>query len=209
MNLKNIKNIIFDLGDVIINIDPPRSIEAFARRTGRQSDEVSADFLAHAFFARYERGELTEEQFFNWVKAVLPYPFDYTNFVDDWNVLLLDIPPRRLDLLKELRKNYRIFLLSNTNYTHIRAVNHLLKKEHNTPGGLDSLFDKVFLSYEMGVSKPNLAIYQKVINDRQLLPGETIFFDDNADNIAAARKVGIQAVQIIPHSFTVLEAFTY
>lgn len=207
MNLTNVKNIIFDLGDVIINIDPPRSIAAFAKRTSRQANDTANDFLTHGFFAKYERGELTEEQFYDWIKEALPYPFGFQHFADDWNVLLLDIPPQRLSLLQQLRKKYKLFLLSNTNDTHIRAVNKLLAGQHGTPGGLSAFFDKVYLSYKMGLIKPDPAIYRKVLSDSCLKAEETLFFDDNADNIAAARTTGIQAVQIIPHRFTISDAF--
>ena len=112
-----------------------------------------------------------------------------------WNSLLLDLPPERVELLKKLRENYRLFLLSNTSSIHITQVNKILEATTGIEK-LDDLFEKVYYSYDMGLMKPDPAIYLQVLKEQGLEAEETLFLDDNADNIAAASKLGIDTIHV-------------
>jgi putative hydrolase of the HAD superfamily len=193
---EKIKNIVFDLGDVIINIDVPRAAHSFAALANRDINEVIQLFKEANVFGQFETGQLSEIEFRAYLKNILGHPnWDDQTIDTAWNALLLDIPPQRVELIKLLGSNYRLFLLSNTSSIHVEAVNQIL---HQTTGveKLDVLFEKLFLSYEMGVMKPHPTIYERVLEEANLVAEQTLFLDDNADNIKAAGELGIQTIHV-------------
>ena len=204
MKNSRIKNIIFDLGDVILNIDVPVTSRSFGKLSGKEEQEIVTLFKEKELFRLFETGILDEDAFRNLVRELLEYP-DWTTEIIDmaWNSLLLDIPPARIELIKELKKEYRLFLLSNTSSIHIKQVNKIL---HAASGveKLDDLFEKVYLSYEMGLMKPDPAIYLRVLEESGLLAEETLFLDDNADNIKAASNLGIETI-LVQKPVTILD----
>ncbi|MCF2444836.1 HAD family phosphatase [Dyadobacter sp. CY345] len=199
-----IKNIVFDLGDVILNIDVPLASRSFGKLSGREQHEILTLFKENELFRLFETGLVDEDAFRNMIRELLEFP-DWSEEIIDtaWNSLLLDIPPARIELIKELSKNYRLFLLSNTSSIHIKQVNKIL---HAATGieKLDDLFEKVYLSYEMGLMKPDPAIYLRVLEESGLVAEETLFLDDNADNIAAASKLGIDTI-LVQKPVTILD----
>jgi FMN phosphatase YigB (HAD superfamily) len=204
MKNSRIKNIVFDLGDVILNIDVPLASSSFSKLSGKEQQEILTLFKEKELFRLFETGLVDEDAFRNMIRELLEFP-DWSEEIIDtaWNSLLLDIPPARIDLLKDLSKNYRLFLLSNTSSIHIREVNKIL---HAASGveKLDDLFEKVYLSYEMGLMKPNPEIYLQVMRESDLVAEETLFLDDNADNIAAASKLGIDTI-LVQKPVTILD----
>ncbi|SKB49451.1 HAD family hydrolase [Dyadobacter psychrophilus] len=196
MKNSKIKNIIFDLGDVILNIDVPVASKSFAELSGREQAEILELFSKNALFRQFETGELDEAGFRNYVRKIL----DFSDLSDEaidtaWNSLLLDLPPERVELLQNLAKNYRLFLLSNTSSIHITQVNKILEASTGIEK-LEDLFETVFLSYEMGLMKPDPRIYQKVLEQAGLKAEETLFLDDNLANIEAASKLGIDTIHV-------------
>ena len=204
MKNSRIKNIIFDLGDVILNIDVPLASSSFGKLSGRQQHEILTLFKEKELFRLFETGLVDEDAFRNMIRELLEFP-DWSEEIIDtaWNSLLLDIPPARIELIKELGKKYRLFLLSNTSSIHIKQVNKIL---HAATGieRLDDLFEKVYLSYEMGLMKPDPAIYLQVLEESGLVAEETLFLDDNADNITAASKLGIDTI-LVQKPVTILD----
>ncbi|WP_247234636.1 HAD family phosphatase [Telluribacter sp. SYSU D00476] len=193
---EQIKNIIFDLGDVIINIDVPLAARSFAELCGQEEAEVIELFKEKDLFRQFETGELDEAAFRSYVRQILKQEdWDDATINKAWNTLLLDIPPARIELLQKLRERYNLFLLSNTSPIHIAEVNLILDRVSGVPR-LDELFDKLFLSYEMGVMKPDPAIYQKVLEEAGIKADETLFLDDNAANIQAASALGIHTIHV-------------
>lgn len=191
-----IKNIIFDLGDVIINIDVPLAAKSFAELTGKPHEEITRLFKDHEVFGLFETGKIDEAGFRNLIRTVIQEAHWDDSIIDKaWNSLLLDIPKERIELLKTLSQQYRLFLLSNTSSIHITEVNGILGREHGVEK-LDDLFEKLFLSYEMGIMKPDAAIYHQVLADAGILAEETLFLDDNADNIQSAGTVGIHTIHV-------------
>ena len=204
MKNDKIKNIIFDLGDVILNIDVPVASLSFSKLSGREQQEILDLFKEKDLFRQFETGSLDETGFRNYIRELLVFP-DWTDDMIDtaWNSLLLDLPPERVELLKNLRTRYRLFLLSNTSSIHITRVNKILEAATGVKK-LDDLFDKVYLSYEMGLMKPDPAIYQQVLEEQGLVAEETLFLDDNADNIKAAATLGIATIHVCKPT-TILE----
>ncbi|MCE6991786.1 HAD family phosphatase [Dyadobacter sp. CY323] len=196
MKNEKIKNIIFDLGDVILNIDVPVASKSFSELSGREQSEILTIFKENDLFRQFETGTLDEAGFRNLIREML----DYSDLTDEaidtaWNSLLLDLPPERVELLRNLAKNYRLFLLSNTSSIHITQVNKILKASTGVDK-LDDLFEKVFLSYEMGLMKPDVRIYEQVLEAADLKAEETLFLDDNYDNIQGAAKIGIDTIHV-------------
>ena len=177
--------LIFDFGNVLIEIDPARSIEAF-QTLGAQADlHLDADF-----FHDFETGAITATEFRRALRSQLRWASADSSIDRAWNELLLEVPPRTLAKLHQLRaKGYKLALLSNTNPIHIDEVRRRLR-----PFGYAEFarcFERIFYSYEMGLRKPDPAIYAAV--DRELgiaNPAEVLFIDDNAANIASADAYG-------------------
>lgn len=196
MKNDQIKNIIFDLGDVILNIDVPIASKSFADLSGREQAEILTIFKESEIFRQFETGTMDEPSFRNYVREILNFPDLSDEAIDTaWNSLLLDLPPERVELLKKLATRYRLFLLSNTSSIHITQVNKILKASTGVER-LEDLFEIVFLSYEMGLMKPDTRIYQQVLDKAGLKAEETLFLDDNADNIRGAAQLGIDTIHV-------------
>ncbi|MFN3403114.1 MAG: HAD family hydrolase [Cytophagaceae bacterium] len=196
MDFSRIKNIIFDLGGVIINIDFQYTYQAFARLANTSPEDIAAKIKQYQFFQRYESGQLTDDQFRNEIRKVLAIPVSDHEIDSAWNALLLDIPEKRIRLIQQLKNKYNIFLLSNTNAIHIYEVNKILFKSTGVKK-LDDLFHKAYFSYDIQLLKPHKEIYDYVLKDQKIKAGETIFLDDNDDNITGAVGAGIHAIKVL------------
>ena len=177
------KNIIFDLGGVLVGFDRQRSIDAFERiGCGKVADYIR-DHRTEDLFYRIELGEISTHDFCEEVRQMTATNADDEAIIEAWNVLLKPVTTERLQRLRELREaGHRLFLLSNTNDMHWQYCGHQL----------DGCFERVFLSYEMRLAKPDTAIFAEVLRQAEIDASDTLFIDDNADNIAAAASLGIQ-----------------
>ena len=177
------KNIIFDLGGVLVGFDRQRSIDAFERiGCGKVADYIR-DHRTEDLFYRIELGEISTHDFCEEVRQMTATNADDGAIIHAWNVLLTPVTENRLQRLRELReKGVRLFLLSNTNDMHWQYCGHQL----------DGCFERVFLSYEMRLAKPDTAIFAEVLRLADIDAHDTLFIDDNADNIAAAASLGIK-----------------
>ena len=192
-----LKNLIFDLGDVIIPIDLTAPVRNFAMLANMPEADVRAIWKQHDIWNRYETGLVDDGAFRDHVRQLMKNDKWADEVIDTaWNSMLLDLPVERVERIKELAPNYRLFLLSNTSPIHIRQVNQLLVNL-NQPT-LEDLFERVFYSYDVRMAKPSSAIYEHVLAEAGLVAEETAFFDDNAANIQAAAGLGIQAVHVQP-----------
>lgn len=203
MDFSQIKNLVFDLGGVIINIDMQLTYDAFSRIAGKELDETLRIFKEKAIFEKYELGMLTENEFRGYVRESLGNELSDEMIDEAWNALLLDLPAARIEFVKKLRNKYRLFLLSNTNDLHIRQVDEILCEAcgHRS---LHELFEKVYFSYEIGLNKPGVAIYHHVAEDQGLNPSETLLIDDTEPNIHGAREAGWHALHV-KKPLTILE----
>lgn len=195
MNFKSIKNIIFDLGNVIINIDFDLTYKELASISQKSTEEVHEVFKKHDLWERYETGNLSNQEFINTLREALDIKSNDTSIINAWNALLLDIPQKRIDKIISLSKNYRLFILSNTSDLHIIDVNRILKESCKV-NDLKDLVEIAFYSYEMNLRKPSIAIYEEVLKCANLKAEETVFLDDNYDNIIGAQKAGIHTIHV-------------
>lgn len=195
--LKNIKTIIFDLGGVIVDLDVSRTIHGFAKLSGFSSDKVKNLYTTHPVFHDYEKGLVTDAMFRSEVRSLFE-----SNDVDDvqldaaWNAMLLRIPKDKLDLLTRLKEKYQVMILSNTNNIHVEEMNNRLLPEAAGVSSFDSVVHKAYYSHQLKMRKPDAEIYQFVLDDYKLKSNETVFLDDNVDNIQGALKLGIQVKHI-------------
>lgn len=185
------KNIIFDLGGVILDLDVPRTLEAFARASGLTIERVMHLFRSSAGFEKYERGEFDDDQFRDFVRRLYKINISDDELDQCWNAMLGPIPAAKLELLTFLKEKYPTYLLSNTNTIHLDYVNSVILPAQNTPP-LDGYFHRAYYSHFMGKRKPEPEIFQQVLDENYLKASETLFLDDNADNIAGAAAVGLQ-----------------
>ncbi len=191
------KAVIFDFGNVIINIEFQRIYQAFAKFTSKPVSYIEKRITEDQIFRRYESGQFTDEEFRDVIRQTLGFPLSDHEVDTAWNAILLDIPTDRIDLIHNIRQKYPVYLLSNTNNIHITASNNYLKKTHGIRS-LNELFDKLYLSYEMGLWKPDAEIYREVLRTNKLQPNEVIFFDDNLHNIESAKALGMQTILVEP-----------
>lgn len=177
------KNIIFDLGGVLVGFDRQRSIDAFERiGCGKVADYIR-DHRTEDLFYRIELGEISTHVFCEEVRLMTATNAADEAIIEAWNVLLKPVTTERLQRLRELREaGHRLFLLSNTNDMHWQYCGHQVV----------DCFERVFLSYEMRLSKPDPQIFAEVLRQADIEACDTLFIDDNADNIAAAASLGIK-----------------
>ena len=187
--------LIFDLGNVIIDIYYPKTLAYIKQQVHPKLHGKVEAFYITDFHLDYEKGLITSAQFRDEVRAY--FEMDWSDqFVDElWNSLLGKIPKNRIELIKKLSDSYQVGVLSNTNEIHINAVNLILKEDHSLKS-LEDIFGHVFLSHEMNLSKPDPAIYLSMVDQLRTSPERVVFFDDLEANVASANKVGIQAIHV-------------
>lgn len=201
------KNIIFDLGNVIIDIDFNLTFSAFSKLSSQYSwEEVRYFIKEKCIWEDYEKGLNTDEKFREILRKELKIKATDAELEKAFCGLLQKIQPERVELLQRLAKKYRLFILSNTSNIHFQQVEKLL---HETSGirHFSEIFEKNFLSFEMGKLKPEVEIYQQVLQEANLQANETLFLDDMLINLEGAATLGIQTKQIIPNQFTIIDFF--
>jgi glucose-1-phosphatase len=189
-----IKNIIFDLGGVIMNIDFKKTEAAFADLGFTDFSKHMTQFHITSFFEDYETGKIDDADFIKGIQQMAGKPLTAAEIVHAWNALLLDFPLERIALLEKLKKRYRLFLLSNTNALHYKAFQQTLYAV--TGKKLEDIFEKTYYSHVVSLRKPDEAIYRLVIDENKLNPDETLFIDDTASNFTGAEEAGIQVFHL-------------
>ncbi len=181
-----IKNIIFDFGDVFINLDKPATIRKM-EKLGYQDPTPKFEHL----IKRYEKGLISTKKFIFEANNI------YTEaspeqLIDAWNAIILDFPEYRLEFLENLAKEreYRLFLLSNTNELHVEKVIQNMGAARFKR--FKNCFDRFYLSHEIHHRKPDMEIYQFVLDNNQLNVSETLFIDDTPENTDTAEKLGVK-----------------
>ncbi len=195
--MKGIKNIIFDLGGVIINLDNRRTEEAFTALGVKNIKQYFGHGHAADFFKEYEVGRITDQQFVDSVREMIGLDVSDQAIIDGWNALLLDFPPERIQLLRQLGKNYRIFLFSNTNALHLAALRNIYADTFND-GALDDHFEKTYYSHLLGMRKPDRESYEHILRENQLEGSETLFVDDAIINVEGAETAGLKGLFLRP-----------
>lgn len=190
--MSEIKNIIFDLGGVIINLDIPKTINEFNKLSNNSFESIYTQLQQTPIFDLFDKGHISEIEFYAEIQQSLKLKIPHDQLQFAWNAMLLDFPIERLHLLTQLKPNYKLFLLSNTNETHVAEFEKQLFKSHGYKN-LESFFEKVYYSCRMGMRKPDTEIFNYVLTENNLKAEETIFIDDSPQHINGALKTGIKA----------------
>ena len=186
-----IKNIIFDLGGVLVGLDDQRCIDAFKAIGASQIAQYIEDHRTEDLFYDTEVGNISQHEFCNEVRRIASCNVRDEDIVWAWNRLLTVIPNEKKVRLLELHdKGFRLFLLSNTNEMHWNYCAEELFPYKRWIA--QDFFDEIYLSYELHKIKPQEDIFATVLADAGIKAEETLFIDDNEANIAAARELGIQ-----------------
>jgi putative hydrolase of the HAD superfamily len=179
-----INTIIFDFGDVFINLDKQASINALKKLgLSHWNDDLKQLNL------QFEKGQISREDFLLGIQKHVPNA-SFDEILEAWNAILLDFPLHRLEFVQKLSKKYRLFLLSNTDSIHIDTF----EQENGISFYSDfyQCFEKVYFSYEIGMRKPDIEIFNYLLKKYDLSAKRTLFIDDNKENTDAALSLGLQ-----------------
>lgn len=191
----NYKNLIFDLGGVILNLSLQQTFNAFASLTNISSESVSETYQQHPEFIAFERGELTATEFRAALRELFSTTATDSELDDCWNAMLVDIPIERIQLLEKLRNRYQLFLLSNTNSIHEQHFNRMVNS-NTRHSSLEPLFHKAYYSHAIKMRKPDREIYEYVLSESNIIAQETLFLDDSLMNLEGAEQLGIKTYHV-------------
>lgn len=188
-----IKNIVFDLGGVIMTLDPAEALRRFKALGLSDAERYLDSYTQSGIFGNLEEGKITAENFRSKLSSLTGHELTFDECKHAWLGYRKDVPQRNLDLLKELRaKGYRLILLSNTNPF---MMDWALSSEFDGKGSsLNDYFDALYLSYRLGIMKPAPDFFRQVLDNENILPEETLFVDDGPRNVEAAGKLGFMTM---------------
>ncbi|GAA3751057.1 HAD family phosphatase [Flavobacterium ginsengisoli] len=192
--------IIFDFGDIFINLDKPATISGL-QKLGMKEWNNELDQLNLSF----ETGSISPEEFIAGFQKQLPNA-SRENILKAWNAVLADFPFYRLEFLQELSKKYRLFLLSNTDSIHINTFEE--KSGVSFYKDFYNCFEKVYFSFDIGMRKPDPKIYQFVLDQNNLIAENTLFVDDKTENTDSAATLGIKVWNLQVGKEDVVDLFT-
>ncbi|MGI9543984.1 MAG: HAD family hydrolase [Cyclobacteriaceae bacterium] len=193
--MEDLQNIIFDLGNVIIDIDLDAVRRKVAQLTDTSPEEVQALIDQSDIFLHYEKGQITSRVFREQLRALFNTEWPDEQVDDLWNGILVDIPKERFRLLEHLAPRYRLFVLSNTNEIHIQQFEQIVEKAYGW-SAFESFFDTIYYSHKMGQRKPEPEIFTQLIRTHQLSPEATLFIDDFHENVVSADALGLQTLHV-------------
>lgn len=191
------KNIIFDLGGVLLDLDFQKTIDAFEKLGLNDFGNMFSQFKADELFIKLETGHFNEPDFYEAIKKRTAKKISETEIDHAWNALILQFRIESLALLEKLATDHNLYLLSNTNSIHLKYFKQIFTKQTGKHS-LDSYFSKAWYSNEVGLRKPGATIFEFVLKDGNLEAAETLFIDDTLANIEAAQKLGFKTHHLLP-----------
>ena len=196
--MQNIKNVILDYGNVIFMIDFNKVRKSFSALGITNVD----DFFGHkgqdGLFDDFDKGEITAAEFREGVRKKANRPDLTDQQIDDaWNSLLIGVPPGKHEILEELKKHKRMFLLSNNNELHYAYCMQHIKDTYGVENN-EQFFEKTYYSHLAGLRKPDRAIFELVLKENNLIPAETLFIDDSPQHLEGAKQLGIHTALCTP-----------
>ncbi len=192
--MKKYKNIIFDLGGVLLNIDYLKTVQAFGKLGLINPEQAFSKEVQAELFRDLECGGITNSDFLATLKGHIPEA-NTSQIKEAWNALLLDFPVARFEFLKKLTADYHLFLLSNTNAIHLEKFRIIIDESVGW-NSFNRLFKGIGYSHELNARKPDADIFHKMIAKYHLKPTETLFIDDTEMHVLTARSLGIEAIHL-------------
>ena len=204
-NLEGVKNLLFDLGGVIMDIRRENCVKALEALGVKGVGELLGDYCQAGAFLQLEEGKISAAEFRDFIRTQCDNPLADDQIDAAFNAFLTGIPVHRLHELEKLKKEYRIYVLSNTNEI---MFNSRIREEFEKDGKRrEDYFDGICTSYEEGFAKPDPRIFEAVVRNFGIRPEETIFFDDSKANTEAAEKLGFRTWHVAPGT-EFIDAFT-
>ena len=188
-----IKNLIFDFGGVIIDINPKLVGQSFSEMGVKNIAKVHELAVFKGLYLDLEKGMITPAEFRDGLREVSGIKITDNQIDDAWNSMILAFPKSRFELLKKLKNNYNVYLLSNTNEIHYQYFNQYAKDNLGVKC-LDDFFTKCFYSHQMKMRKPDQEIYVKMLETGKIKPSESLYIDDLSENIESAHELGIHGI---------------
>ncbi|HUR32050.1 MAG TPA: HAD family hydrolase [Saprospiraceae bacterium] len=188
------KTLLFDLGNVIIDLDINKAFESLQQLCKRDANQSKIDNVIQ----KYECGQVSTEIFINTLLSQSYSDVQALDIIEAWNSMLLGIPDKRLRMLRELKQIYNVYLLSNTNWLHLEWVHRYMKTAHGVDDFENEFFHKAYYSHVVGDRKPKPSLFQYVIKDAALYPEETLYMDDVQENINTAINLRFQTYLVKP-----------
>ena len=193
--MRKIKNILFDLGGVILDLDIERCIHSINELGVPITRDLIGVYGQNGLLGDLEKGLIEEADFYNRFRKEFNITAGNEAIKHAWNSFLVGIPNERLSLLKRLRMNNRLFLLSNTSKIHYDYWQSMFKNK-NAKAGAESYFDGVYCSFLTHITKPDSKAFEMIIDSEEIKPEETLFFDDSEKNIKSALEMGFNCVHV-------------
>jgi putative hydrolase of the HAD superfamily len=190
-----IDSVIFDLGRVVVDVDPLLTIEALKKNCPTSQLSKVEELFANEAVLLFELGKISKEEFLLQFKKSLLLSSDIDVIADAWDAMICGISLESISLLKNLKKRFPIYALSNTNSSHLQVINTYLTHHHSIPD-FKEVFNKVYYSFELGLSKPDRKIFEHVLADSKLRAESTLFIDDNLQNILTAKELKFQTIHL-------------
>ena len=188
---QSIKNIIFDLGGVLYDIRYENIADTFRTYGLQNFEKLYAQTGQTPEIDLFEEGKITPEQFRAFIRSLTSNSLSDSQIDHAWNAILIDLPEQRIQLLKKLRKKYRVFLFSNTNEINCIEFERFVTKKFGE-NIFETHFEKAYYSHILGIKKPKPEAFQKICEEQHLIPAETLFIDDTKRHIIGAQKAGLQ-----------------
>lgn len=195
-NLENIKAIIFDIGNVLIDIDYPKTISNFQKLATIDFQSIVSYQQQIAIFNQFEKGQVSVEEFVTALKQYLRDDVTDQQIIDAWNTMLVYYPEQKIKLLHALKnKGFQLYALSNINELHVAEINSNVQRLFGITE-FSELFEKAYYSNEVGWRKPEAELYNIVLTEIHLAPEHILFIDDKLENLEPAQLLGIQTYHL-------------
>ncbi|SNS86662.1 putative hydrolase of the HAD superfamily [Ekhidna lutea] len=194
--LQGIDAIIFDFGNVLIDLDYPRVIRRFSEVANKNQEEIEELVVTAPVLQKFEMGMIGPDEFRASINKLLGTQMGEMQFEDIWNSMLKSITKERMNKVLKIGERFDTYILSNTNIIHEIAYEEMIMVETGRPS-LRDFVKEVYYSHEIGMRKPNLNCYNFVIDDIGIYASRMLFLDDRLDNVEAAKKAGMKAIQIL------------
>jgi len=191
-----VKNIIFDLGGIFLSLNYQLTKDAFIALGVKDFDEHFTQHHANDLFEKLEKGQITETEFYDELRAATSLQASNDEIKAAWNAMLLGFIPEKIEWLKAIKQRYNVFLFSNTNQIHYDAFMDLYVRDIGT-NDFNTHFIKAYYSQYMGLRKPYAASFLHIIHEQNLQVAETLFIDDTEKNIVTANELGLQTILLL------------
>lgn len=205
--LKGIDCVIFDFGEVLIELDYPKVIAGFSKVANKNAEEIQEMVVVAPILQDFEVSKINPSEFRSQINGLLGTSLGDEEFDDVWNSMLKNLPKERMDLLLDIGERFDTYVLSNSNVIHEQAFNQMIL-EKTGKSSLHDFVRKCYFSQDIGLRKPYQECYEYVIDDIGTNPEKMLFLDDRLDNIEGAKSVGMKGIQITDASKQLNEIFT-